>query len=218
MPAPRPASRLPLFGAALCLSLSVSLTARAQDAPTDPQDGVAPQVDTLPSTPILSLDEERLFIDTRFGQAVLSRHRAEMEALLTENRRIEAALEAEERDLTARRARLPVEEFQTLAAAFDDKAEGIRAAQTAKDRILQQRLESERQRFFQAVVPVLAQLLQESGAVAIIDKRAVVLSFDRIDMTAVAVARMDEVLGDGGTPPDGTEPAGGASASQEDQP
>lgn len=206
MSAPRPVLRLyPLLGAGLVAVLAGLSPAAAQEAvpATPPQAGAV----TVPKAPILSLDEEKLFTDTRFGQAVLSRHRAEMEKLLAENRRIEAALEAEERDLTERRALLPASEFQTLAAEFDDKAEEIRAAQTAKDRVLQDRLESERQRFFQAAVPILAQLLDESGAMAIIDKRAVVLSFDRIDMTAAAAARIDVVLGDGGAPPDGTAPA-----------
>lgn len=201
---------VPLLAGALLALVPPDRPAQAQEP--------APEAVTVPKAPILALDEERLFAETRFGKAVLSRHRAEMETLLAENRRIEAALEAEERDLTERRARLPAEEFKSLAAAFDDKAEGIRAAQTAKDRTLQTRLESERQRFFQAAVPVLADLLQESGAMAIIDKRAVILSFDRIDMTAAAIARIDTVLGDGGSPPDGTAPASEGSYPQGAQP
>lgn len=201
---------VPLLAGALLALVPPDRPAQAQEP--------AQEAVTVPKAPILALDEERLFSETRFGKAVLSRHRAEMETLLAENRRIEAALEAEERDLTERRARLPAEEFKSLAAAFDDKAEGIRAAQTAKDRTLQTRLESERQRFFQAAVPVLADLLQESGAMAIIDKRAVILSFDRIDMTAAAIARIDTVLGDGGSPPEGTAPASEGSSPQGAQP
>ena len=201
---------VPLIFGALLLVAVPDRPAVAQDTAPDPL--------TVPKAPILALDEERLFSETRFGKAVLSRHRADMETLLAENRRIEAALEAEEKDLTERRARLPAEEFRSLAAAFDDKAEGIRAAQTAKDRTLQTRLETERQRFFEAAVPVLAELLSESGAMAIIDKRAVILSFDRIDMTAAAVARIDQVLGDGGTPPEGAAPPSEGTSPQAAQP
>lgn len=157
---------------------------------------------SVPRAPILTLDQERLFTDSLFGKAVLARHQSELDALLAENRRIEAALEAEELDLTERRATLPPADFQTLATAFDAKAEDIRAAQNAKDRAISQRLEAERQRFFQAAAPVLADILREAGAMAIIDKRAVILSFDAIDMTPGAVARLDATLGDGSAPPD----------------
>lgn len=214
MPAPRPALCCAAWlGAGLAFAVTGPTPVLAQETTAPPATGTV-----VPKAPILSVDEEKLFTDTRFGQAVLSRHRAEMEKLLAENRRIEAALEAEERDLTERRAILPAAEFQTLAADFDRKAEGIRAAQSAKDKALQARLESERQRFFQAAVPILAQILQESGAMAIIDKRAVILSFDRIDMTAAAATRIDAVLGDGGIPPDGTAPAQPESPSEGDAP
>lgn len=165
----------------------------------------------MPVGPVLTLDQERLFADSLFGKALLARQEADLVALQAENRRIETALEAEELDLTRRRPSLPSAEFQTLATAFDEKAEGIRAAQTAKDRVLAQRLDDERQRFFDAVAPILADLLREAGATAIIDKRAVILSYDRIDMTAAAVARIDQVLGDGTAPapPDGTAPDAG---------
>lgn len=169
-----------------------------------PVAGIAPsrpalaQETAVPKAPILTLDQERLFSGSLFGKAVIARHEVEVKALQSENRRIEAALEAEEMDLTQRRATLPAAEFQMLASAFDTKAEGIRAAQSAKDRALIQRLDEERQRFFDAAAPVLAQLLDEAGAMAIIDKRAVILGFDRIDMTEAAIKRLDETLGDGG--------------------
>lgn len=170
-------------------------------APVAAQVGTAAAEVALPQGPVLTLDQERLFAESLFGKALLARQQADLDALQTENRRIEAALEAEELDLTRRRPALPSQEFQELATAFDDKAEAIRAAQTAKDRALAQRLDDERQRFFEAVAPILADLLREAGATAIIDKRAVILSYDRIDMTAAAVSRIDRTLGDGSTTP-----------------
>lgn len=179
-------------------ALSVAAPAVAQDS-------------AVPRAPILTVDQEVLFSASAFGKAVLARHQADLDALLVENRRIEAALEAEELDLTERRATLPAEDFQRLASAFDAKAEDIRAAQNAKDRALSQRLEDEQQRFYQAAAPVLADLLREAGAMAIIDKRAVILSFDAIDMTTSAIARLDATLGDGTAPP-AEQPAGPAPA------
>jgi Skp family chaperone for outer membrane proteins len=165
----------------------------------------------IPQAPLLTLDQERLFAESRFGMAIQKRYDDESATLLAENRRIEAALEQEERDLTDRRATLPQAEFQPLAEAFDAKVEEIRSAQDAKSRALTRRREEERQRFIQAVVPVLGAVMRETGAVAIIDKSAIILSFDRLDMTDTAIARIDAVLGDGTSPPAGADPAPGST-------
>lgn len=161
----------------------------------------------VPQTAVLTLDEERLFTESRFGKAVLAAHDREVEALIAENRRIEADLEAEERTLTDRRAGMSKADFAPLSAAFNEKVEGIRSAQKAKSDALNRRFEEERRRFFTAASPILAQVMQERGAVAIISKRAVIAGFENIDITEAAVARLDAVLGAGPSvvvaPPDG---------------
>lgn len=149
---------------------------------------------------VVILDQDRLFVESRFGKAVLARHQQSVEALQAENRRIESALEAEERDLTDRRARLPAAEFQTLAADFDSKAEGIRKAQTAKSDEIKARLEAEQRRFVETARPVLDGLMREMGALVMLDARAVIFSQSGVDVTAVAIARLDSTLGDGSTP------------------
>lgn len=163
--------------------------------------GVAPaQQAPIGQTPILSLDQDALFAQSRFGKAALERFQADQEALAAENRGIEAALEMEERDLTTKRGTLPPEEFAVLAAAFDKKVEAIRAAQTAKPAELKRAFDAGRQRFFEGASPVLGQLMLDRGAYVIIDKRAVVLGFDAIDMTADAIRRIDEALASGALP------------------
>ncbi|MFN6978121.1 MAG: OmpH family outer membrane protein, partial [Gemmobacter sp.] len=67
-------------------------------------------------------------------------------------------------------------------------------------RDLARRREAERQRFFEAALPVLGQLARDAGAVAILTDQAIVLSFDRIDITDAAIARLDAVLGTGEGP------------------
>ena len=146
---------------------------------------------------VLTLDQDRLFAESRFGRAVAARVEAETQALAAENRKIDAALEAEERDLTERRATTEPAAFRALGAAFDAKAEDLREAQRAKGRGLIRSREEERQLFSQAVGPVLAELMTDKGALVILDDSAVVLSFSRIDVTDDAIARLDAVLGDG---------------------
>lgn len=190
--------------AALCVMvlLGGAHPVLAQETPPAP----AAEPVLLPKAAVLVLDQDRLFGDSLFGKAVLARHQQAIEALQAENRRIETALETEERDLTDRRSKLPAIEFQTLAAEFDSKAEGIRKAQTAKSDDIKARLEAEQRRFVQTVRPVLDALMQEVGALVIIDTRAVIYSQSGVDVTTTAIARLDAVLGDGPPPVEPTDP------------
>ncbi|NJM83615.1 MAG: OmpH family outer membrane protein [Tabrizicola sp.] len=178
------------FAIATCLTGQIS---RAQDAPVVPG-------------AILTINQDRLFAESQFGKATLEREQAERAAHAAENLRMEQELETEERDLTVRRATLPGEEFARLAEDFDRRAEDIRATRDAQASEIRERAEEDRRRFFRAVIPVLGELLTETGAVAIIDKGAIILSLSAIDVTDEAIKRVDAALGDGSTPDATTGP------------
>ncbi len=156
---------------------------------------------------IVTLDQDRLYANSRFGQKILADIDAQMKALQSENRMLEADLEAEEKSLTDRRATLPAEEFRALADAFDTKVKGIRTARDAKSRDLAAKRDAAQKTFLQTAVPILAQILSEKGASAIVDRSAIILSFDRIDITDLAISRIDAQLLDGASAPVGTEAA-----------
>lgn len=182
--------------AAGALALALAGSALAQNVPLS----VAPQ------SPVLTIKQQELFDGSAFGEASLRRIEALSRALQAENREIEASLETEERSLTERRADLPVEEFRALALAFDDKVEGIRAAQEAKAREVTRQREIDQTRFYENAAPVLAELVRAKGGVLLIDQSAVVLSLDAIDITDEAIALIDALLA---APPEtGTAPAG----------
>lgn len=160
---------------------------------------IAPSQTTPPveTSPVLTLDQDRLFLSSAFGQRVMGEIDAAVTALATENRRIEADLATEEKDLTTRRAGMTAAEFRPLADAFDAKVVAIRSAQEEKLVILNGRRDVERAAFYRAAAAVLGDLVREAGAVAILDARAVFLSADRIDVTDEAIARVDQLLGAG---------------------
>lgn len=174
----------------------------AQEAASPEGAGAQAPVQSAPVAPVLMLDQDRLFSESRFGRALQADLDAEAAALLTESRRIDAALEEEERSLTARRAAMSPEEFRAAADDFDRRVEELRGAQEAKSRALTRRRDADRQRFFQAAVPVLGQMMAEAGALVLLDKDSVILSFEGIDLTDAAIARMDVLLGDGSATPE----------------
>jgi len=165
--------------------------------------GTAPasSAQNLPATsPVLILDQEELFLLSQFGQRIRADIAAASTELGAENRRIETELVAEEQSLTDRRPGLPVDEFRALARAFDEKVTAIRAVQDAKARAINRASDEAQQAFFGRVAEVLLDIMRERGAVAILDDRMVFLSADLIDITDLAVARIDAAIGDGADP------------------
>lgn len=149
---------------------------------------------------ILTLDQDRLYSMSLYGKALEAKSLAATQDLANENRKIEADLSAEEASLTTQRQTASVTEFAKLAADFDARVEKIRAAQEKKAQQLITDRDAGRKQFFDAAVPLLADLMRKLGAYAILNRSSVVLSFDSIDVTDRAVAALDAQLGDGSKP------------------
>ncbi|MEO6298093.1 MAG: OmpH family outer membrane protein [Paracoccaceae bacterium] len=150
---------------------------------------------------LLTLDQERLYSGSQYGKALEAKSLADTQALVAQNRKIEADLATEEADLTEQRKTVTPEAFQTLADAFDVKVEKIRAEQEAKATALKVERDAHHKEFFDAAVPVLGEVMRQSGAYVMLNHDAVILSFDSIDVTDRAIAEMDKKLGDGTKPP-----------------
>ena len=148
--------------------------------------------------PILTLNQERLFRKSLFGERAIRERDNALAELARENRRIEAELTQEEKDLTERRKALPAAQFRKLADAFDEKVQGIRKAQDEKARAIVGRYESEQQRFFGLVLPLLSEIVSERGASAIIDSRVIIVATEDIDITDEALRLIDARIGEGG--------------------
>lgn len=175
-----------LFGALLCLAP----VAQAQ------QDGGLSNVGVVQSL-ILTVSPDVLYAQSDFGARISREIEEETAEISAENRRIEAELTAEERELTELRETLSAADFRARAEAFDDKVQRLRREQDEKARALGQRNEEARRALMAAVQPVLLQLMAESGAVAVLDRRAVLLSADAVDITEQAIRRVNAEFGEG---------------------
>ncbi|MCF6316283.1 MAG: OmpH family outer membrane protein [Marinosulfonomonas sp.] len=158
---------------------------------------VAAQDQGASSSTILTINQERLFAASLYGERVNSDIEAASATLSAENRRIEADLTAEEKSLTEQRPNLTPEAFRLLADGFDEKVQAIRRAQELKTRELGRRLEEERATYFKLIVPILGTLMKEHGATVILDRRVIFISSEGVDITDEAVRRIDATLGDG---------------------
>lgn len=170
--------------ACLGLALGSGMRAPAQEAPPV-------------SSPILTIDQDRLYTESLWGKRAETEIKASMAALQAENNKIEAELTAEELSLTDRRPKMKPEDFRKLADDFDARVTDIRQAQDNKSRQIAADRDKARQAFLTAALPVMAKLLQAKGAVAILDNRAVFVSARSIDATDDLRQRLDQVLGAG---------------------
>ncbi|MFC6584269.1 OmpH family outer membrane protein [Sulfitobacter aestuariivivens] len=162
------------------------------------QPSVSQQLDLgLVVSEILTIDSDRLFLESAFGQRVLREAEARGQELAAENSQIQAELEAEEMALTEQRPTLSPEEFRDLADAFDTKVQETRAAQASKSRAISMDIERAREIFRNASAPVLEQLMRDAGAVIILERRSYYLSVSEIEITDVAIALLNETLGSG---------------------
>ena len=168
-----------------------------------------------PSGRLLVIDRDRVLSGSERGRAMLGELEAATAALEGENRGIEARLRAEERDLTERRPGMDPEAFRAEAEAFDARVRRIREDQLAKGREILAREEALQRRFWDEAVPILGAILQERGAVVVLDRESVFLSADSADITAEAIARIDAApppRGASGTDAPAVTPGGGLTA------
>ncbi|WP_420863532.1 OmpH family outer membrane protein [Algirhabdus cladophorae] len=177
----------------MLLALAASLCGAASA-----QTGGQPQfpIGQLP-TPILTVEPDRLFSQSDFGIRIADELAREREILLEDKTAIENQLRVEEQQLTDQRADLSAAEFTALADAFDQKVQQLRRDQDERSRAFSAKLDRSRQDFFAFALPVLADMVRQSGAVAILERRTVFLAADAIDITDQAIARINTELGDG---------------------
>ncbi|MCI5112654.1 MAG: OmpH family outer membrane protein [Marivita sp.] len=175
-----------LFGALLCLGPGV----QAQ------QDGGLSNVGVVQSL-ILTVAPEALYTQSDFGQRIAREIEEESLEIAAENRTIEAELTAEERELTELRDSLAPADFRARAEAFDEKVQRLRREQDEKARAVGTRNDEARRALLTAAQPILLQLMVESGAVAVLDRRVVLLSVDSVDITEQAILRVNAEFGDG---------------------
>lgn len=203
----------------------------SQEAAPERSGGIAPAHVVVPvqgdrqHLPIMTIDQERLFLGSAWGRRAQTDLDTQLKALSEENDRLVAEFAREEQELTQLRQTLPAEEFRARANEFDKRVVEVRRERDAKGRELQQIAEEERDTFLQAALPILAQMMREKGAVVVLDQRMIFVSADAIDVTADLIARVDEEAGPGPVPKNmpakseqGSEPAGDAPSEGAHEP
>jgi len=164
------------------LVLSVTHSVAQTDFPT-----VFPQ-------PVLVLDQDGLFINSKLGQAMQLIQAEKRTVLLQESRLLSDAFVVEEKRLTEIRSEVSVEEFRTLSEDFDARVLAARESQLEKDVEMQKSIDGQRRRFLVIAAPFLSEIMTKYHASAIIDQRSVLLFNRNLDITLEAIATLDRAF------------------------
>ena len=167
---------------------------------------------------ILVLDPDRLFAESQVGQRLTDQYQVERDALIANNRELEAELRGEEQALTASRSTMTAADFRAEADAFDARVRSIRTENERKARDLERGRELAPLALMRMAEPILVQVMRDTGGQIILDNRQVLLRADAIDITDLAIARVDETIGDGADVGAEAAPIPDASMSQDTEP
>jgi len=171
----------PLFGG--------GVQAQSQ-APAQAQTARA-EVQAVIRSPVLTLNYEQFIAGSQMGQQMSANYEAERARLEAANAEIASQLEAEELALTKARDTMQPDAFRKAASDFDEKVQKIRQERRDAETILARKRDDLRSRFEQAAVPVLSALMREAGAAVILEVRSTVLSLEQVDITDLAIQRLD---------------------------
>jgi len=154
----------------------------------------------------LVVDQERILRVSREGRDILALNEAEAGQLRAEGQRLDLQFEAEERALSDQRADMDPVAFRALADAFDEKVVATRREQQEKAAALALRAENRQLTFFRKVAPILLEILDETGAAAVVEERILLISKGDLNITEEVITRLDEAYGETNqVPPIGTE-------------
>ncbi|MDP0925957.1 OmpH family outer membrane protein [Paracoccus onubensis] len=151
----------------------------------------------LQAAPLLTVDQERLFSDSQWGQRAQRELEEKGSKIEAENERLAKQLSDEEAELTEKRETLDPAEFRKEAEAFDARATEIRRERAQVVQELSAQAEADRNNFYRAALPVMGEVMQARGAIAVLDRRTVFVSLDAIDITDELIAALDDRIGEG---------------------
>lgn len=159
-----------------------------------PDTAGATNVIGMPRSVVLTINSNEFYAQSAYGQHVAQDIQARSAVLAAENSRIEAELKSEEQDLAKRRKATDPGVFRTLAEAFDKKVQNTRTVQEKKSAEITSAEQAAQREFQKVALPVLEDIMTETGAAVILEQSNVLLSATSVDVTDLAISRLNAIL------------------------
>lgn len=183
--------RLTLAGAVASVIMSCGA---ALAAPPPGKPGAPAPNGPAPAPKILVIDRAVIIRVSKAGQDVVRQANGLMQSAQSEFKNEGLQLQKEGRALQQQIAILApdvkakkIRDFQAKQAAFQRKV-------GAREGLIQGGIYKARQQMEQALGPILQGIMQERGANLLLDRNAIVLGTVNVDITGVAIQRLDQKL------------------------
>ncbi|MEL7453384.1 MAG: OmpH family outer membrane protein [Pseudomonadota bacterium] len=148
-------------------------------------------------TMIIVIDQARIMRDSAGGQDIARKLAAIGQTMQSELEGEAGALQTEGQALETRRANLTPEalqadtELQSQFQSFLAKRQAFQRKQQVRAQELQQTEQTAWAEFFQALEPVLEQVVTERGAQLMIDRSSITFAAPELDATDLAITKID---------------------------
>ena len=180
--------------AAIAAGLLTIIATSGASALAPPKPGAAPATAGVPAPKILVIDRNAILRASKVGEDIVrqvngytqgaeSQFRAEGNALQSEGRALQQQVAILAPDVKAKKIR----DFQAKQAAFQRKVE-------SRQGLIQGGVFKARQQVETALGPILQGIMQERGANLLLDRSSIVLGTVNIDITSLAVQRLDQKM------------------------
>ncbi|MBV9571145.1 MAG: OmpH family outer membrane protein [Alphaproteobacteria bacterium] len=178
---------------AVLLAGSISAVAQPKP-PAPPKPGAAAPMGAVPIPKIVVIDRNVIIRLSKAGQDIVRQANGYMQSAQTQFRAEGLALQKESKSLQQQIAILApdvkakkIRDFQGKQAAFERKV-------GARQGLIQGGVYKARQQMEQALGPILQGIMQERGANLLLDRNSVVLGTVNVDITSVAIQRLNQKL------------------------
>lgn len=143
---------------------------------------------------ILILNVEKLFADSKAGKSMISQAKEKQESIVSKR-------DAAQKDLSEKVQKMESQKSMMAPDALQARADELKLEEMAKNQELQQELRkidaglaAARAEILKTLSPILRDIMNEKGAIAILERGAVLIGSPDVDITDTAIKQLDGVL------------------------
>lgn len=143
---------------------------------------------------ILIVNTQQIFAQSKVGVSIRTQLQDQAKKLQAEDKKGQAAVQAEAKALSDQRSLLSPEDFKKKVQALEEKENDRQSKMRAKGEALQLGVNKARQEVEAAIRPIFADVMKKNGATLLLDQSVVLAGGVDLDITDDVLKQLDEKL------------------------
>jgi len=154
----------------------------------------APAASAATPAVIVIVNTQQIFAQSKVGQSIRTQLQDQAKKLQDEDKKGEAAVQAEAKALSDQRSLLSADDFKKKVQALEQKEGERQNKMRAKGEALQLGVNKARQEVEAAIRPIFADVMKKNGATLLLDQSVVLAGGVDLDITDEVLKQLDEKL------------------------